>query len=337
MTVRATVQIATPAQLRSRLRHHRVELTGPTRHSVQGATAVVVHGGRGHWSVELSDGTQTSGTGPATVRALTVLAVEAVAGIVRDSGRAVSLLVSTLEYAPSLQVRRDLPQSLELLNWAPDIERQLATAAAELAMAQVTPEQHEQAAWDQNPHRIPPLPATNRVVVGTDASRGRNAARGVSWGWASENGFGDAGCTTKVRSINAAEIVAIARALEAIDWPTCVHFLSDSRAAVAAVRGLLNGHDAVSLGDRFPVDERASVVSALIAIHGRVREGRVTVEWVRGHNGNRLNEAADRLAVLARRLNDAGLQTETRARVRRVLAELRGSTDPKPAEAVLAA
>ncbi len=337
MSATATVQPVTPATLRRRLNHHKVELTGPARHAVRGVTSVVVHGGFGHWAFVLSDGTHEAGSGPATTRALTSLAVDAVARVIRDSGTQVSLLVRTLSHAPTLDDRVDLPHALELLPWAPDIERELASTADDLAEALITPQQRAQEAWERNPHRIPVIPGRDRIVVATDASRGRNRPGGPSWAWVSDDGFGDAACTTKVSSINAAELLAIARAVEATPADTHVHVISDSKAAVALVRNLGKGHSPETLAATFSIKERVAVEAALSAIRTLVLAGHLTIEWVRGHNGHRLNEAADRLALMARRLNDAGLGGETRGRVRAVLAEVRASRACQQDHAVLAA
>ena len=41
----------------------------------------------------------------------------------------------------------------------------------------------------------------------------------------------------------------------------------------------------------------------------------ISYEWVRGHNGHPLNELADRLAVLARRNREMGVDELTNARM----------------------
>lgn len=121
-------------------------------------------------------------------------------------------------------------------------------------------------------------------------------------------------------SINAAELLAIARAIEATPVDTHVHVVSDGKTAVALVRRLGKGESAEALAASFPIKVRVAIEAALSVTRTHVLAGHLTIEWVRDHNGHRLKEAADRLALMARRLTDAGLAGETRSRVRAILA-----------------
>ena len=133
------------------------------------------------------------------------------------------------------------------------------------------------------------------VVVATDGSveRGR---RGAGAGWV--NSWGEYGhLKVDTSDIRVAEVAAIAHALSHTSkTATRVTVRADSRAAIAvAIQALRFGP---TTG---PVQVPAKMHQHVVAIHEAGKRLTVRVEWVRAHNGDPMNETADRLAVLARR------------------------------------
>ncbi|MBT2548958.1 hypothetical protein [Arthrobacter sp. ISL-65] len=63
-----------------------------------------------------------------------------------------------------------------------------------------------------------------------------------------------------------------------------------------------------------PFDDTDSVAECR-RILGSARGVDISYEWVRGRNGHPLNELADRLAVLARRSREMGVDGVTKARM----------------------
>lgn len=145
---------------------------------------------------------------------------------------------------------------------------------------------------------------TSHLRVATDGSvqRGR---RGAGAGWVNSwGGYGHAPVDTS--DIVVAEVVAIGNALA--DLPrgvTRVTVRVDSREAIAiATQGLKHG--ATSGAVRVPAKAHAAVVR----IHDTGKKVPVDLKWVRSHNGDLMNETADRLAVMARRTAQARLAAE---------------------------
>lgn len=128
--------------------------------------------------------------------------------------------------------------------------------------------------------------------VGTDGARERHASVG-GWGWISGEGhygFSDNAATSPVE----AEIEAIAHMLNATsgeaDRPLVVWV--DSTHAISLVNSALKG-------DRSGASSRA-VYDALAPIAEHSHRD-ITLNHVKGHQGDPLNEGAHRLATLARR------------------------------------
>jgi ribonuclease HI len=100
--------------------------------------------------------------------------------------------------------------------------------------------------------------------------------------------------------ITLGELAAIRRGLDAArtrGFPHPDHgtvtVLSDSRIALSTLRKVRKGESVAGV----PNDSIKEAEAVLARTGGHP----VVFEWVKGHRGHRLNEAADRLAVMARR------------------------------------
>lgn len=163
---------------------------------------------------------------------------------------------------------------------------------------------------------LPPPVRIPHVEVATDASVGKGRAlAGLAWVSADGRHGTD---TLPISSPAAAELRAFALAVRAhADIAEHVHILTDCREAMSLAREALeHGRTSVVGGHR-------QVHAALVALLCVSSNVKVTFEWVKGHNGFALNDAADRLAVLARRHEDAGVGPEQHAATcERVVADL---------------
>lgn len=158
------------------------------------------------------------------------------------------------------------------------------------------------------------------LVLACDSSRGRGrTVNGCGYVLAYANGADPIlGAYTAVSAhggIRAGELAAIRRGLQST---LCHHpvlregvgdlkILTDSKAALEVL-------DRVSAGALQPFDDTDSVAECK-RILGSARGVNISYEWVRGHNGHPLNELADRLAVLARRNREMGVDEVTNARM----------------------
>ncbi|MBW3068931.1 hypothetical protein GZ998_05315 [Actinomyces sp. 594] len=124
------------------------------------------------------------------------------------------------------------------------------------------------------------------ITVATDGAY--NPKTGVAAaGWVTDTGLGHAARCQRERIVEA-ETVAICRVMEALPFHDLV-ILTDSRPALRIVQAALDGGQVPWRMQ--PVLRRA--------LHGH--GGAVTVQWVPGHAGHQLNEAADRLVRAVRR------------------------------------
>lgn len=158
---------------------------------------------------------------------------------------------------------------------------------------------------------LPPAPEhPDEIIVATDASMGRRSMAGIAY----VTSTGKLGSTTiQAANIHDAEVSAILLALgRAPHWAKKITILSDSK---VAVRALNDGELVRGIGKH---------VDACRGLMGKLAWAGVKVEvrWVRGHAGHELNEAADRVAVHARRCGEWNLgpaHAEFRRRMREEL------------------
>ncbi|MCG2620866.1 hypothetical protein LVY72_02935 [Arthrobacter sp. I2-34] len=155
------------------------------------------------------------------------------------------------------------------------------------------------------------------LEIATDASRG-NLTRWVGHGWVLDFGGTIApvlGCKAieggsvlegELRAIRLALAAARATYAGALDGRSAVIVRSDNQDAVRML-----AHPGFE-----PASANLRCISEAKRILDFVRHGHVQFRWVKGHAGDPLNTAADRLAVLARRTKDAHLPPEVAAALR---------------------
>lgn len=139
---------------------------------------------------------------------------------------------------------------------------------------------------------------TREVTVYTDASKGSTSLAGMSM-------VADDGSvrtwTTDARTINDAELAAVAHAVAALaPRYATIHVRLDSLAAQRAW-----GQRADGVRPAIASAATSRLLTSLFRPGGQMRRTVVDVQRVPAHSGVALNEAADRLAVLARRREEA--------------------------------
>lgn len=162
--------------------------------------------------------------------------------------------------------------------------------------------------------------AVSGLVLACDASRGKGRnINGCGWVLAYSNGADPVvGAYTTVSDhggIRAGELAAIRRGLQGTlnlhpvlrDGTGSLTVLSDSKSALDLLARVEADED-VSSEDTDSVQECRRIL-------GSARGVDVHFEWVRGHDGHPLNEIADRLAVLARRNREMGVDDITSHRM----------------------
>lgn len=145
------------------------------------------------------------------------------------------------------------------------------------------------------------------IIVFTDASKGSGSTLGTGWTISYNNGpgplFGSASHTSPV-GVSGAEIIAISDALKDVAFmhPTLmddasfkVEIRSDSQQALRVAEDLISG-------EGIPYPSQPALREAYRTIEQSSKRIKLRTTWVRGHNGDPGNEAADRLAVNARRV-----------------------------------
>ena len=136
-----------------------------------------------------------------------------------------------------------------------------------------------------------------RVVVACDGSHSASQKTG-GWGFVSELGQYGQGSGKSLNSTYA-ELKAIELALKSVPGHGReLVFTVDSKEAIALLE---NG-----VKDSTPVRIRRLVARITLSPNFH----RAKFQWVRGHSGDPLNEAANRLAIAARRNSDSGTSGE---------------------------
>ena len=138
------------------------------------------------------------------------------------------------------------------------------------------------------------------ITAATDGSHRINTSSG-GWGYATDAGqYGCGRCKTSNSLV--AELVAIYRLLLDVHPSNPLIILTDSRGAICAIQS------AYDLEAPEGISRKARNLAIGIANH---MDGRhVEFQWVKSHNGDPLNEFADRLAVHGRRAYDSQLTKE---------------------------
>lgn len=146
------------------------------------------------------------------------------------------------------------------------------------------------------------------ISLYTDASKGTGSTLGTGWTIAYGNGpdpiFGAETHRAQV-AVSGAELLAIRDGLasveslhqdlmEVLDGRMNIVIRSDSRDALRIVENLISGQPVPSYGP--PMRDACKSIVAFAS------KATLRTEWVRGHDGTPGNEAADRLAVNARRV-----------------------------------
>lgn len=158
------------------------------------------------------------------------------------------------------------------------------------------------------------------LTLACDASRGRGRnVNGCGWVLAYQDGGPPlVGTYTTVADhgrIRAGELAAIRNGLQRTlnlhpalrEGVGDITVLSDSKDALGVLERFRSGEDCTA------EDSEAQKECARIA--ATVQGMNVRFEWVRGHSGHQLNELADRLAVMARRNTEMGVDEVTCARM----------------------
>lgn len=159
--------------------------------------------------------------------------------------------------------------------------------------------------WRQTQAQRPPNPQ-RRLMVATDASVGTGRS---SAGLACVDEHGRQ-FTWRLRSRNVlyCELRAIKLAVEHFSGP--LQILTDSRASVGLITN--PAHRA-----------RPRVQAVVEQIRHLIADRDVSIEWVRGHDGHPLNEAADRLAMAARRARELAMPAQVAKQIsRRIVRDL---------------
>ncbi|ORI19054.1 hypothetical protein BJD99_20475 [Rhodococcus sp. 1163] len=162
-------------------------------------------------------------------------------------------------------------------------------------------------AWRAELDRRAALP---ELVVATDASKG-SGRRGVGVACVSGEGGYSSKSYPQTDTVLVGELLAIALAFKAFP-DRRLHILTDSKVALSCLAmtrpRLLDKHS-------------GNTIAIVDVIRKRAAHREIRYSWVRGHSGHELNEIADRLAVAARRHEEARVDPSIRKEINRNILE----------------
>lgn len=194
-----------------------------------------------------------------------------------------------------------------------DIEKAVAHTArmAGTSIAAVTPIGSRGLTWAQrDAQRARNAKSNAPVMVSSDASMGRrtkDAGMGFVIDWP-ENDPVCVAATAKSPNILTAELLAIELAVKevvkTVHSRRLVCFNSDNQIAINGINAALQGSAPGRMNS-----SQAGIVDRIIH---QSKHYNFTFSWVKGHNNDRLNEVADRLAVGARRCKEMNLSADVR-------------------------
>ncbi|GAA2722223.1 ribonuclease H family protein [Cellulomonas aerilata] len=177
------------------------------------------------------------------------------------------------------------------------------------------------------------------ITVSTDGSCLRNPGGAIGWAWVDHTGPSASGGAVSGTN-QVAELMAVHEAIEAHPGAEPLHIEADSLYAIKCASVWVAGwkRKGWRTASGGPVQNLALVQAIERAI--AERPGPVTFTWVRGHVGDRFNEAADQLAGAAAREAQAGRPTPQRtlppavapAAPARTTRTARGATTARTAE-----
>ncbi len=135
---------------------------------------------------------------------------------------------------------------------------------------------------------------TDAIIVATDGSSLGNPGEG-GWGWYVDSKHWSGGAEPNATN-NRMELYAIWAVLDQLPSERALHIISDSQYSINAVTKWVHGwrrNGWVSKAGKNVANKE--LIQALMELL-ESREGRVTFEHVRGHQGHVLNEAVDAVA-----------------------------------------
>lgn len=160
----------------------------------------------------------------------------------------------------------------------------------------------------------------DRSIVATDASVGhRRGTTTAGLAWVRPNGtYGVTTTRTAIPLVG--ELAAIGFAASTVPGTDPLHLLSDCQIGVHLIQRVLRTGRIDLPAGTHGSSQVAAACSRLLLIAQRRP---LSVSWVRGHAGDPLNEAADRLAVQARRcVQNGGRLPAIRALTDRIATEV---------------
>lgn len=194
-----------------------------------------------------------------------------------------------------------------------DLDKAVARTAemAGTTLAAVTPINSRTLTWAQRDElRGRHAQSNEPVTVSSDASMGRqtkDAGMGFVIAWPEKAPFCGAS-TAKSPNILTAELLAIEMAVKEVVKTVysrrLVQFHSDSQYAIDGITAAQKGAKPARMNS-----SQIAIVERIIQVS---KHYNFTFTWVKGHNGDALNEIADRLAVGARRCKEMALAPEQR-------------------------